>query len=396
MAFLTTLILLNKVSLLKYNLKYMQIKDRVVSWFIQNIIMPRREIIDKPGFIITTFTEKNRYTYLRDLFLSEQLFECIENAIVENYGDEGKKSLYSAGKKFGYLYASLSNFPNIRTTTKKEFLDFAYILVRYVEGTFARKAKHRIDFDEKVFRISFKDYIICRNNGLGYIMTDGGIAGIWAYAMQNKSFEGVQLECQGRGNEECCVICGPEQKISSKIIFKERNLPDQIFDETYKKMNEIQETIYAHNSLKDLLDAGFFDYRHGILTYKKIRFFHCESHILYLIEQEISKLKDGEKTLFDACFEYGKFVVQNHGENDYQKFISDYYPALGFGDIAVIDPEKLRIAAIYFPWTRYSEGARYIIFRGIMSGIISGSLDKEVKFERFSTTMNPYTLVISE
>jgi len=38
----------------------MPVKDRVVTWWIKNIITPQREIIDKPGFIVTTFTEKKR------------------------------------------------------------------------------------------------------------------------------------------------------------------------------------------------------------------------------------------------------------------------------------------------------------------------------------------------
>ena len=63
----------------------MPVKDKVVTWWIQNVILPKREIIDKPGFIITTFTEQKQTTYLRDIFLSEQLFELIEKRIVEQY-----------------------------------------------------------------------------------------------------------------------------------------------------------------------------------------------------------------------------------------------------------------------------------------------------------------------
>jgi hypothetical protein len=376
----------------------MEIKDRVVTWFIQNIILPRREIVDKPGFVVTTFTEKNQTTYLRDLFLSEQLFELIENKIVQKYGVAGKQVLYSAGKKFGYLYGSMSNFPTVKEFTKKELLDFAYLLVRYIEGTFASEAKHGINLDEKTFTIYFKDYVICRHNGLGYIMTDGGIAGIWAYAMQDKSLEGTQLECEGRGNDRCLVMCAPLKKIEEKTknYFCEKNLPEQKFDEVYKTMNEIRATNYAQNSLRKLLDTGFFEYKKGILSYKKIRFFHCESHILYLLEQEISKLKNGEKTLFDTCFEYGKFVRETYGETDYHKFITDYFPALGFGDIAVMESNKLSVAAIYYPWTVFSEKSKYIIFRGIMSGLVSSALNKKIEFKKFDVTIRDYlTLTIT-
>ena len=92
----------------------MPVKDKVVTWWIQNVIIPRQEIIDKPGFIVTTFTEKKFITYLRDFFLPEKLIEIIESKIVQTYGDLGRQVLYSIGKKFGYIYCSLSNFPNVK------------------------------------------------------------------------------------------------------------------------------------------------------------------------------------------------------------------------------------------------------------------------------------------
>jgi len=45
------------------------VKDRVVTWWIQNIIIPRQEIIDQPGFVVTTFTEKKFKAYLREFFI---------------------------------------------------------------------------------------------------------------------------------------------------------------------------------------------------------------------------------------------------------------------------------------------------------------------------------------
>lgn len=376
----------------------MPVKDRVVTWFIQNIVIPRREIIDKPGFVVTTFTEKNQTTYLRELFIPERLFELIENRIVQEYGEQGKQVLYSAGKKFGYLYASMSNFPTIKDCTEKELSDFAYLFVRYMEVTSARQAKHEIDFKDKMFTISFKDYIVCRNNGLGHIMTEGGSAGVWAYEMQDKSLEAVQLECEGRGNQRCFVICAPEQKIQEKTnnFFREQQMSERTFDDVYKTMNEIRQTTYSQNSMKTLLDTGFFEYDEGSFFYKNIRFFGCESHILYLLEREIAKLENGEQVLFDACFEYGKTLRETYGETDYQKFISDFFPALGFGDIAVLDADKLSIATIYYPWTVFSETSKYIIFRGIMSGFVSSSLEKKIEFKNFNIDMGNYlTLTMS-
>ena len=102
----------------------MPVKDKIVSWWIQNVILPKREIIDKPGFVVTTFTEGTKIIYLRDFFLPEQLFELIENNIVRSYGNQGKQALYSAGKKFGHLFASLSDFPSIQNSDKKTLFNF--------------------------------------------------------------------------------------------------------------------------------------------------------------------------------------------------------------------------------------------------------------------------------
>jgi hypothetical protein len=376
----------------------MPVKDRVVTWWIKNILLPQREIIDKPGFIATTFTEHKRTTYLREFFLSEQLFEFIENKIVEKYGDNGRQALYSAGKKFSYLYCAMSRFPTIKNSNKKEFSDFAYLFIRYMEGTYAKRATHEIDFDRRAFLISYDNYIVCRHNGLGHIMTEGGAAGTWAYVMQDKTLEGTHIECQGQGHTNCIIICAPIEELAKKNtnFYKELDLPNPTFDTKYESMNKIRDATYSSNSLKKLLDHGFFKYKEGILSYKTIRFFHCESHILYLLEQEISKLPDGEKILFDICCDYGKLLQEVYGGRNYKKFIPDYYPALGFGDISVRDSNDLNITSVYYPWTIYSKDSNYIIFRGIMSGIISNSLNKKIEFRNYKTHVRDYlTLTIT-
>jgi len=370
----------------------MPVKDRIVTWWIQNIVVPQREIIDNPGFVITTFSDKSKTTYLREIFFAEQLFELIENNIVQKYKDQGKQALYSAGKKFGYLYASMSNFPTINESSNKDFLEFIYLLVRYVEGIYAESAEHEVDLDRKMFTISFKDYIVCRHNGLGHIMGDGGITGIWAYLMQDKNIEGMQLECQGRDDNRCYIICSKD-KINNS--FYENDLSDQKFTEMYRALNEIRQTTFAKNSLKDLIDIGFFKYKGGILSYKDSRFFGCESHIWYLLEQELIKLKDGEKVLFDACFEYGKLLQETYEHADYKKFIPDFFSALGFGDIVVMNSDKISIATTYYPWTVFSDKSKYVIFRGIMSGFISNSLGKKIEFNNFDITVRDnLTLII--
>lgn len=376
----------------------MPLKDSIVSWYIQNIFLPKREIIDKPGFIVTTFTEDKETTYLREIFVSEMLFEEIENKVVQEYGEIGKQVLYSAGKKFGYTYAQISTFPSINMVSEKEFKDFAYFLVRYIEGMFSTKAKHSIDVENKIFEISFGDYIVCRHNGLGYIMGSGGTAGIWSYALQDASIEGIQLKCQGRGDNECKFLCSPQKIMGEKGLdcLCETNMTKLEYGEEYKAINIIRDTTYSHNSLKDLLDSGFFEYEQGMLTFNSIRFFPVESHILYILENEILRLENGEKFLFQVCMGYGRRIAKLYTGDDWVSFLADFFPALGFGDIAVLDFEQPKIASMFYPWTTFSDKSKYIIFRGMISGIISelsgvetvlGSCDSDLG-EYFSITMS--------
>ena len=356
------------------------------------------EIIDRPGFIIVTISEKNQETYLRQLFLPERLLELIEKKIVEEYGDLGKSALYSIGKKFGYVYSSMSNFPTRINNNEKELKDFIYLFVRYCESTYAQRAEHYLDLDKKIFTINFNGYIICRHNGLGFIMTDGGCAGIWAYMMQDKEIEAIQLECEGRGHQRCYVFCGPTEEIKEQTtrFYQESNLTDTKFDDVYRKLNEIQKTTYAKNSLKDLIDIGFIDYKQGVLAYKGMRFFSCDSHLIYILEDEIKKLNNGEKLLFEASAEFGEELQKLYGETDYQKFIMDFFPALGFGDIFIAKSEKLKVISDFYPWTSLSDRSRYIIFRGILSGFVSSSVGQKIEINHFDVNLlNHLTLTLN-
>ena len=289
------------------------------------------------------------------------------------------------------------SFPKINEYSNKEMENFLYYLIRYMETTFSKNATHEANFDEKSLLISFEDYIVCRNNGYGYILTDGGSAGLWSYLMQDKSIEGVQLNCQGRGNNRCDILCAPFGKLVENIkkVNIELNLPDKQFDESYKIMNEIRPSNYSKNSMKDLIDNNFFRYDEGSFFYKENRFFGCESHILYLLEEEISKLDYGEKIIFDTCFEYGKALRRIYSSTDYKRFITDFFPALGFGDITFLSDDKPVIASIFYPWTTHSEKSKYLVFRGLMSGFITDAIGNNIIFDDYEIDIDNYlTLTI--
>jgi len=187
----------------------MDIKDRISSWFIRNIVLPKVEDISQPGFIIIPTTIKKEKINMRELFLSESLIELIEN-MISKYIKNGNFSLYSIGKKFGYTYSYLSDFPTINN---KKIETFAYFVVRWVEATYASNIYHKIDIKSKIFSLRMKDYIVCRHNGKGYLVGYGGIAGIWSYVMQDLTIEAVQPKCQGRGDKECLVIAAPYETL---------------------------------------------------------------------------------------------------------------------------------------------------------------------------------------
>lgn len=375
------------------------IKDQVFSWFIQKVLAPSVEIVDKPGFIVTSLSEKNKETYLREFFLEEDLLVSIEKKIVSKYGSDGRAVLYSIGKKFGYLYSSLSNFNRIGESDKekKDFLDFSYFLVRYITAIYAFDAKHEIDLSRKRFTIELDKYVVCEKNGLGLIMTSGGIAGIWAYMVRDKTVEGVETSCQGLGADHCFVIAQPrvEHEKDGRKFTVEVDLPDDQFSTQYKSLNLIRPAQFAKNSLKSLLDSRLFRYDHGFLHYGDIRYFHGESHVIYLIEKDLAQLPGGEECLFEASFEFGQMLQKTYGGKDYKKFIMDYFPALGWGDILVKSEESGKISVIsqYYPWTKYSSSTKFTIFRGVISGFISGCLDRKVQFLTFNRSISEFLVV---
>ncbi len=307
----------------------MSIKDRIVSWYVKNIVIPKIEEIDNPSYIIAKFSQFKEKLSLRELFLPESLFVALENRL--------KEKGYHIGKKFGYVNASISKFETLFSCKNKVLKDFIYALVRYVEGTWSNKLLHSVDLRNRTFKLNMSNYIICRKNGLGYMFSEGGIAGIWSYACQDPTIEAVQPKCQGRGDKECEVIAAPYDTLVEMgykpMRCKIDNMEIPKVDETYMEMNKIRKTKWARNSLRSLIDSGFFEYHHGQVTYKGERFFLCEASFMYILERELAKVKNGLRILWDVSFDFGKRLAEVSGKQDPCKFIMDFFPALGFGDM---------------------------------------------------------------
>ncbi len=365
----------------------MPIKDNLYAWLVQNIVIPRMEILDKPGFIVSQFTEGKEQVYLREIFFPELLLANIETKIVEKYGEKGKHALYSAGKKFGYRYALTSKFPKAANVSEKEFISFCYKLVRFVESMYAKGIKHEIDMKSRTLTLQMKDYMSCRLNGLGFFLADGSISGIWAYMLSDNSIEGTHINCQGRGSEQCDVICGPIDLLKDKYkaYLTETDMSSLELTPEYKTINQIRPANFSKNSCRTLLDANVLKYNQGIISFKGDRYVLNESCSMYLLERELKKLPGADEIIYQEAFKY--FKTMGEREKD-QKFISDFFPALGWGDILQTTKNGKPVAySTYFPWTRFTKDVNFAMYRGMMSGLVSGIRNETINFTKFEQSM---------
>lgn len=369
----------------------MSVKDRVVSWYVNNIILPKIEITDNPGFILENMSSIKPSVVLREIFLPESLVACLEDRV--------GRSLYAVGKKFGYIYSGLSDFPRIDELSRKEFVNFVYFLIRYTEGTYASRITHELDYEHKSMKIAMTNYIVCRRNGMGSLFSEGGIAGIWAYMMRDKTVEAVQETCQGRGDKRCEVITAPYRVL--RDMGKRPQVCTQLekatLDRTYLDINKARPARWASHSLKSMMESGFFKYAHGQVTFKGERFFLTEASFMYVLEEELRKEKNGLSALWDVSFDCGKHIAAVSGQNDPSMFIPDFLPALGFGDIMVTShPWKVMVNC--FPWGKWSDAADFVMFRGLLSGLITGMTGRGVRLQRIQKDVSGegFSLIVQE
>ena len=98
--------------------------------------------------------------------------------------------------------------------------------------------------------------------------------------------------------------------------------------------------------------------------------------------------------MFDVSFDYGKSLAEeskqelnNHTAlGSAESFITNYMSALGWGDILVMKKSrKYTVVSNYFPWTKWAKNIKFIMFRGIISGLLSGFLNKKITLKKFQT-----------
>jgi hypothetical protein len=340
------------------------------------IVLPRRELIDNPGFICEKMGEGD--AYLREIAFPNSVGIQLENKLQP-------EDLYRIGKKFGWSYAKNSDIFTIDKVSEQEFRNAAHLLVKYMESiSFAQEMNEKIQYSNKVFELKMKNTLICSASGGGYLMETGGISGIWAYAVQDPNVEGVQPRCQGRGDEECEVIVAPHKTLIQKgyTPIHCNDMENLDIDRRYRELNKIRPTQWATHSLRDLINSKFFKYKHGLITYGTERFFLCEASFMYFLEKELKNIDGGLELLWNISFNFGKILAEKSGKQDPCKFITDFFPALGFGDVlAVVNDGKYNLSVNYFPWTKLADNTDFVMFRGMLSGVISGFTNKKIEFK---------------
>jgi hypothetical protein len=243
-----------------------------------------------------------------------------------------------------------------------------------MESIYSSKIDYHLDLKNYIVKFILNNYVVCKTNGLGYIFTDGAIGGVWAYGIGDNNIEGVQIKCQGRCDKHCEFIAAlPSvfKKLKLKFL-SESNLDGLELEYSYNDINGIRETEYSKTSFKDLIDTGFFTQRTGIIKHKDERFLLLESSIMYILENELKKLKGANKILFDIAFEYGKEFMKKETAKNKERFITDFFGALGFGDVIALKKDnKYSIVINYFPWTKWADKIDYVMLRGMISGILS-------------------------
>jgi hypothetical protein len=251
--------------------------------------------------------------------------------------------------------------------------------------------------EDNEFDLVLDNFVICNKNGRGHILTEGGIAGVWSYVLEDSSIEASQTKCQGRGDSKCSLSCAPSKVLEKRGLksLRENNLDGLEVDSRYEVMNAINEPQYSHNSFQDLLDIKFFNYSGGILMNNNQRYFLLDISLLYLLESELTKLKGAEELLFDCAFRHGKAISEAQGKNSYT-FIPEYLSSCGWGDILITKNSKgnYEVTSAFFPWTKFAEKSKFILFRGMVSGLLSGAEKRKITLNKASANSSSGFLVV--
>jgi hypothetical protein len=361
------------------------LKDSVVKLYVKRFIIPRALIFDKPGFVDFKISGKTN-VLLRQILFPESFFILLEKKLVDEFGNEGEKALYSIGKRFGYSFAQNGRFENIKDHPGKKIVDWVVVASKFVEGTYASNISQNIDIDNKIVDYDLTNFVVCRKLGFDFFLATAGAAGIIAWLFQDPNIEGTMYDSKfENGNHVCKVKCAPLETLNkefSKKVYSEKNLDDLGQDMVaYQSFNKEVDIGYT-KSFQTFLDSKIFSYSDGIISYKeKDRFFLMEVSGMYLIEKGMINEKM-KKIMFDCAVSSGKELFTEFATKDLSTMM-ELLSALGWGKVFILSSgEKLKVIIKHFPWSKYYKDIDFLIIGGLISGIFSRAHNKNIVFNK--------------
>ena len=371
----------------------MPVKDDVVGLFVKRFVIPGAQYFDKPGFVdfkISGITD----IYARQIFYPEDFFVKFEKDLVDKYGAEAKRALYSIGKKFGYRFAQSGKFENITNHPGEKIKDWVLIASKFVEGTYASAIENETDPKLKRTDYHLKNFVILRKLGFDPIFAVGGSAGLMAWIYQDPSIEGVLHDVKKTDlGYEATVTNAPSSYLKEQFkdvdIYEETNLSDLLEDfKSYKEFNKQVKTS-STKSFQTYLDAGFISYKQGIVNIKDHRFFLFEVSGTYMLERELRKINpEYLDLLYESAFYSGEKIMSEFSTNLQDVF--DMLSALGWGEVLVFssNEKQIQILLNHFPWCRWYTDVEFIIMKGFLSGILSAKKGKKIEFKKPAIDLN--------
>jgi hypothetical protein len=314
-----------------------------------------------PGFIILRFGGVGG-AYDRSIALSEDLLCLIEEYSIKEYGLEGQKILYQVGKDFAFNFGECSNFPTIKTASEDDIKYLAFNFLDIISAVWCEKLEIKdFDINRKTAEFKFKDFVVFRKNGLGYSILDGVTAGFFDFFIADSLLESSRKILN---KSEIIINVSIE---NNKFRTDVKNYPLRLSENSvFNAIKSIRKP-----SFNDFINTGLISYKNNMFLVNGKVFFQCHINFLYILEAEF-KSKNLGGILFKAGYDFSisffTDVFKNIKKEDRLSFSSDFFSALGFGDVNFFNDH---VICTSFPWSSLYKEVDFMIFKGIFSGVLS-------------------------
>lgn len=362
----------------------MRIREKINRFLMKRSFKSKIENLDDPGFVSFGIGLGGTGKELREVFLPEEIYSEIENRFKEEFGKEGAAMLYEAGRKYGWRYTDIAEFPENNRDSDKELKKFIHFFSTYISTACAPRLDYEFDIRDQIYELQTKRCSICRKNGKGYTVNQGALSGVIARIYSNPNIHAVQDKCTGRDDDECHIICAETDGLPSEPVSTFSDFVSKPLSRKYETVNKPTELEHTKKSLEDLTAEGIFEYRENLVYHKNRRQVPMEISMPCFIERKAGEKQGAPLILFDVAYGIGKEL----GKGEELQYTTNYLGSLGWGDINVIqNGDKIEIS--HFPWTTYSKDTDFNIFRGLISGIVSAIKSEEVRYNDYETNLSP-------